>query len=175
MCCFSQLSLLSSSWLWRSVIDPFSLFQREVSLKVLGHLDAMSLGRAAQVSRSWKQLADDDLLWRNMCEQHIERKCEKCGWGLPLLSERRRRVPGPAVQLGTPSRAISALMVPAPAPRVPRLPPSARSNVPLRLPPMPLRSRSSHARVLQADSFKCQSQPLALRLGSSRIAAPAYF
>ncbi|SJX65462.1 related to MET30-involved in regulation of sulfur assimilation genes and cell cycle progression [Sporisorium reilianum f. sp. reilianum] len=109
MCCFSQLSLLSSELALAIRIDPFSLFPREVSLKVLGHLDAMSLGRAAQVSRSWKQLADDDLLWRNMCEQHIERKCEKCGWGLPLLSERRRRVPGPAVQLGTPeSRDLSS-------------------------------------------------------------------
>ncbi|CDW96432.1 hypothetical protein [Sporisorium scitamineum] len=109
MCCFSQLSLLSSELALAIRIDPFSLFPREVSLKVLGHLDAMSLGRAAQVSRSWKQLADDDLLWRNMCEQHIERKCEKCGWGLPLLSERRRRIPGPAVQLGTPeSRDLSS-------------------------------------------------------------------
>ncbi|KIS66794.1 uncharacterized protein UMAG_10852 [Mycosarcoma maydis] len=109
MCCFSQLSLLSSELALAIRIDPFSLFPREVSLRVLGHLDAMSLGRAAQVSRSWKQLADDDLLWRNMCEQHIERKCEKCGWGLPLLSERRRRVPGPAVQLGTPeSRDLSS-------------------------------------------------------------------
>lgn len=39
-------------------------------------------------------MADDDLLWRTMCEQHIERKCEKCGWGLPLLGERRRRARG---------------------------------------------------------------------------------
>ncbi|GAC77370.1 glucose-6-phosphate 1-dehydrogenase [Moesziomyces antarcticus T-34] len=116
MCCFSQLSLLSSELALAIRIDPFSLFPREVSLKVLGHLDAISLGRAAQVSRSWKQLADDDLLWRNMCEQHIERKCEKCGWGLPLLSERRRRAPGPAVQLGTPERAISAPTAPEPPP-----------------------------------------------------------
>ncbi|PWN50741.1 hypothetical protein IE53DRAFT_386934 [Violaceomyces palustris] len=101
MCCFSQLSLLSSELALAIRIDPFSLFPREVSLKVLGHLDAISLGRAAQVSRSWRLLADDDLLWRNMCEQHIERKCEKCGWGLPLLSERRRRVKGPASQFGT--------------------------------------------------------------------------
>ena len=92
MCCFSQLSLLSTELSLAIRIDPFSLFPREVSLKVLRHLDAMSLGRAAQVSRSWRSLADDDLLWRNMCEQHIERKCEKCGWGLPLLSERRRRI-----------------------------------------------------------------------------------
>lgn len=56
----------------------------------------MSLGRAAQVSKSWKALADDDLLWRTMCEQHIERKCEKCGWGLPLL-EKKRRQKSPAI------------------------------------------------------------------------------
>lgn len=102
MCCFSQLSLLSSELALAIRIDPFSLFPREVSLKVLSHLDAMSLGRAAQVSRSWRALADDDLLWRNMCEQHIERKCDKCGWGLPLLSEKRRRVKGPPPAVGTP-------------------------------------------------------------------------
>lgn len=79
------------------------MFPREVSLKVLGHLDAITLGRAAQVSKLWRSLADDDLLWRNMCEQHIERKCEKCGWGLPLLSEKRRRLKGaPAAAAGTP-------------------------------------------------------------------------
>lgn len=92
MCCFSQLSLLSTELSLAIRIDPFSLFPREVSLKVLRYVDAMSLGRAAQVSRTWRSLADDDLLWRNMCEQHIERKCQKCGWGLPLLNERRRRV-----------------------------------------------------------------------------------
>ena len=70
-------------------IDPFTLFPREVSLRVLGFLDAISLGRAAQVSRLWRSLADNDLLWRNMCEQHIERKCEKCGWGLPRLVDSR--------------------------------------------------------------------------------------
>ncbi|WFD29626.1 hypothetical protein MSPP1_000636 [Malassezia sp. CBS 17886] len=96
MCCFSQLSLLSSELAMAIRIDPFSLFPREVSLRVLGYLDAFSLGRAAQVSRLWRSLADNDLLWRNMCEQHIERKCEKCGWGLPLLTERRTRA-GPGV------------------------------------------------------------------------------
>ncbi|UZJ55224.1 hypothetical protein CBS101457_004544 [Exobasidium rhododendri] len=100
MCCFSQLSLLSTELSSAIRIDPFSLFPREVSLKVLRYLDAMSLGRAAQVSRTWRGLADDDLLWRNMCEQHIERKCEKCGWGLPLLSERRRRMKR-AIQAGS--------------------------------------------------------------------------
>lgn len=89
MCCFSQLSLLSSELAMAIRIDPFSLFPREVSLRVLSYLDAISLGRAAQVSKLWRSLADNDLLWRNMCEQHIERKCEKCGWGLPRLRESR--------------------------------------------------------------------------------------
>ncbi len=61
-------------------------------MRILGYLDAISLGRAAQVSKSWKALADDDLLWRRMCGQHIDRKCEKCGWGLPLLERKRLKV-----------------------------------------------------------------------------------
>lgn len=77
---------------------------REVNLRILGYLDAISLGRAAQVSKSWKALADDDLLWRRMCGQHIDRKCEKCGWGLPLLERRRLKVElnegSPSVALG---------------------------------------------------------------------------
>lgn len=111
MCCFSQLSLLSSELALAIRIDPFSLFPREVSLKVLRHLDAISLGRAAQVSRSWRSLADDDLLWRNMCEQHIERKCEKCGWGLPLLNEKRRK----ARQQLAPTEASRTSLSPAPS------------------------------------------------------------
>jgi WD40 repeat protein len=90
ICCPSQLSFLSEQLKAECRIDPFSILPRELSLKIMGSLDAFSLGRAAQVSRHWRTLADDDLLWRTMCEQHIERKCEKCGWGLPLLEKRRR-------------------------------------------------------------------------------------
>jgi F-box/WD-40 domain protein MET30 len=41
-----------------------------------------------------------------MCGQHIDRKCEKCGWGLPLLERRRLKVelkdfsPNAAVGIG---------------------------------------------------------------------------
>ncbi|KAJ8078518.1 hypothetical protein PM082_012801 [Marasmius tenuissimus] len=92
MCCFSQLSLLTDQLAHLIRIDPFSVFPREVSLKVLGHLDATSLCRASQVSRKWKSLADDDILWRGICEQHIGTKCHKCGWGLPVLEKKRRYV-----------------------------------------------------------------------------------
>ncbi|KAK4689129.1 F-box and WD-40 domain protein MET30, partial [Tremellales sp. Uapishka_1] len=103
MCCFSQLSHISDSLNKIIRIDPFSLLPREASLRVLGFLDAMSLGKVAQVSKSWKALADDDLLWRRMCGQHIDRKCEKCGWGLPLLERRRLKV---ELKDGSPSAAI---------------------------------------------------------------------
>lgn len=102
----SQLSHLSDSLNQIIRIDPFSLLPREVNLRILGYLDAISLGRAAQVNKSWKALADDDLLWRRMCGQHIDRKCEKCGWGLPLLERRRLKVelkdrsPSAAVGIG---------------------------------------------------------------------------
>ncbi|CAE6520555.1 unnamed protein product [Rhizoctonia solani] len=100
MCCFSQLSMLSEQLAALIRIDPFLLLPREVCLKVLGHLDAISLMNAAQVSRSWRALADDDVLWRMMCEQHIEKRCLKCGWGLPLLERRRSGRP----QLQQPSQ-----------------------------------------------------------------------
>ncbi|KAF7796773.1 hypothetical protein EIP86_007956 [Pleurotus ostreatoroseus] len=89
MCCFSQLSLLSEQLSHLIRIDPFSVLPSEVSLKILGYLDATSLCRAAQVSKRWKRLADDDILWRGICEQHIGQKCRKCGWGLPILEKRR--------------------------------------------------------------------------------------
>ncbi len=93
MCCFSQLSLLTDALSHLIRIDPFTVFPREVTLKVLAYLDATSLCRAAQVSRHWKALADDDLLWREICEQHIGTECKKCGWGLPILERRRLAVP----------------------------------------------------------------------------------
>ncbi|KAI0282535.1 WD40-repeat-containing domain protein [Russula aff. rugulosa BPL654] len=93
MCCFSQLSLLTDALSHLIRIDPFTVFPREVALKVLAYLDATSLCRAAQVSRHWKFLADDNLLWREICAQHIGTKCEKCGWGLPVLKRRRLVIP----------------------------------------------------------------------------------
>jgi F-box/WD-40 domain protein MET30 len=92
--CPSQLTFLQDMLTLEMRLDPLIVLPREVSLKVFCYLDAISLGRAAQVSKVWKNMADDDLLWRTMCEQHIEKKCEKCGWGLPLLGERRRKARG---------------------------------------------------------------------------------
>ncbi|KAG6833187.1 hypothetical protein H0H87_010249 [Tephrocybe sp. NHM501043] len=93
MCCFSQLSLLTEHLSHLIRIDPFACLPREVSLKILGYLDATSLCRAAQVTKRWKALADDDILWRGICEQHIGQKCHKCGWGLPVLEKKRNYRP----------------------------------------------------------------------------------
>ncbi|KAF9451217.1 WD40 repeat-like protein [Macrolepiota fuliginosa MF-IS2] len=96
MCCFSQLSLLTEHLVHLIRIDPFTVLPREIGLKVLMYLDATSLCRAAQVSRRWRALADDDILWRGICEQHIGQKCTKCGWGLPILEKKRVvRLPSP--------------------------------------------------------------------------------
>nr|GAT61274.1 predicted protein [Mycena chlorophos] len=98
MCCFSQLSLLTEQLQHIIRLDPFAILPREVALKILGYLDATSLCRAAQVTRKWRHLADDDVLWRGICEQHIGQKCHKCGWGLPLLEKKRgpRKSPSPS-------------------------------------------------------------------------------
>jgi len=55
----------------------------EIAFKILSYLDATSLCRAAQVCKSWKQLAEYNQIWLRMCKQHIGHRCQNCGWGLP--------------------------------------------------------------------------------------------
>jgi F-box and WD-40 domain protein MET30 len=89
--CFPQLSLVSREVQSQLKIDFISALPNEISIKILSALDTVSLCKAAQVSRHWRVLADDDAVWHRMCEQHIDRKCTKCGWGLPLLERNRLR------------------------------------------------------------------------------------
>lgn len=88
-CCFPQLSLVSREVQEQLKIDFLAALPTELSYKILSHLDTVSLCKAAQVSRRWRNLADDDVVWHRMCEQHIDRKCTKCGWGLPLLEKKK--------------------------------------------------------------------------------------
>ncbi|KAH8603159.1 sulfur controller-2 [Bisporella sp. PMI_857] len=90
-CCFPQLSYLSAQVKELIKIDFITALPNEVSTRILCFLDAASLCRAAQVSRDWNSLAEDDVVWHKMCEQHVDRKCAKCGWGLPLLEKKRLR------------------------------------------------------------------------------------
>ncbi|KAK9709674.1 hypothetical protein K7432_008869 [Basidiobolus ranarum] len=90
-CCFPQLSYLSTALNPLLRIDFISVAPKEISLKIFSFLDAKSICHAAQVSKVWKKLADDDYVWYRMCIQHIDKKCQKCGWGLPLLDSKSRK------------------------------------------------------------------------------------
>lgn len=106
-CCFPQLSFISSSVRNLIKIDFLAALPHELSFQILCHLDTTSLCKAAQVSRKWRQLADDDVVWHRMCEQHIDRKCTKCGWGLPLLDQRRLRTEKRRIQLRASGRGLN--------------------------------------------------------------------
>lgn len=87
--CTPQLSYLSNAVKPLLCTDFTAVFPPEVTKQIFSLLDASSLCSAAQVCTRWKSLADDDSLWHRMCEQHINKKCTKCGWGLPLLQKRK--------------------------------------------------------------------------------------
>lgn len=75
-CCFPQLSQISSTLDKLIRIDFLSALPLEIAFKILSYLDSTSLCRAAQVSKTWKQLADDDIVWHRMCEQHIDKNVQ---------------------------------------------------------------------------------------------------
>lgn len=91
LCCFPQLSYIADEVKQLIKIDFISTLPEELSLKILGYLDCQSLCIASLTCKRWKTLADDDRVWYHMCEQHIDRKCPNCGWGLPLLHMKRAR------------------------------------------------------------------------------------
>lgn len=98
-CCFQQLSFLSTAIRDLIKIDFISALPTELGYKIFCYLDTTSLCKAAQVSQRWRSFADDDVVWHRMCEQHIDRKCTECGWGLPLLDRKRLRTEKRQIQL----------------------------------------------------------------------------
>ena len=88
-------------------IDFLTALPPELGFKILCYLDTTSLCKAAQVSQRWRALADDDVVWHKMCEQHIDRKCTKCGWGLPLLERKRLRTEKRQIQLRATGRGLN--------------------------------------------------------------------
>ena len=106
-CCFPQLSYLSTHVRELIRIDFLTALPTELSFKILCFLDTTSLCKAAQVSQRWRTLADDDVVWHRMCEQHIDRKCIKCGWGLPLLERKRLRASKRQIQLRATGRGLN--------------------------------------------------------------------
>ncbi|KAH0562720.1 hypothetical protein GP486_002613 [Trichoglossum hirsutum] len=106
-CCLPQLSFISASVRDLIRIDFFAALPPEISFKILCYLDTASLCKAAQVSQRWRSLADDDVVWHKMCQQHIDRKCTKCGWGLPLLERKRLRATKRQIQLRATGRGLN--------------------------------------------------------------------
>jgi len=106
-CCFPQLSFISANVRDLIKIDFLSALPAELGFKILCYLDTTSLCKAAQVSQRWRSLADDDVVWHKMCEQHIDRKCTKCGWGLPLLERKRLRTEKRQIQLRASGRGMN--------------------------------------------------------------------
>ncbi|CAG8721927.1 4815_t:CDS:2 [Gigaspora margarita] len=89
-CCLPQLSFISNRLQDIIRIDFIAALPKELAIHVLSYLDAISLCRAAQVCKLWRRLADDEVVWHKLCEQHIDKKCSKCGWGIPSLLEQKR-------------------------------------------------------------------------------------
>lgn len=128
VCCYPQLSFISSSVRDLIKIDFISLLPTELAFKIFCYLDTTSLCKAAQVSRRWRTVADDDVVWHRMCEQHIDRKCTKCGWGLPLLERKRLRTEKRLIQLRASGRGLnewSPEITPVPSSR-----PQSRGSIP---------------------------------------------
>jgi len=120
VCCYPQLSFISSNVRDLIKIDFISMLPPELAFRILSYLDTTSLCKAAQVCRRWRTLADDDVVWHKMCEQHIDRKCTKCGWGLPLLERNRLRTEKRQIQLRASGRSLddpSSDVTPIPNPR----------------------------------------------------------
>ncbi|RZF47122.1 hypothetical protein LSTR_LSTR005200 [Laodelphax striatellus] len=62
--------------------DFISLLPKELALYVLSYLEPRDLLRAAQTCRSWRFLAEDNLLWREKCrEAGVDRGCDATATG----------------------------------------------------------------------------------------------
>ncbi|KAJ5172815.1 hypothetical protein N7492_005408 [Penicillium capsulatum] len=71
VCDSQQLSFVSSYVGPRLRKDPFLVFPNELCLRVLSFIDdPKTLARASQVSRRWRELLNDDITWKNLCEKH---------------------------------------------------------------------------------------------------------
>ncbi|KAH6571994.1 hypothetical protein BASA50_001559 [Batrachochytrium salamandrivorans] len=121
--CLSQLSYITSSIELLTKVDFITSLPTEVSYQILRYLDGKSLCHCAQVSRRWRAVSDDDAIWHRMCTQHIDRKCTKCGWGLPLMPSTSKR-PVPAIGSSAASVDSSSADSPPDTKRLCRDPPS---------------------------------------------------
>ncbi|CAK1365109.1 unnamed protein product [Cercospora beticola] len=156
-CCFPQLSFISANIRDLIKIDFLSALPPELGFKILCYLDTTSLCKAAQVSQRWRSLADDDVVWHKMCEQHIDRKCTKCGWGLPLLERKRLRIEKRQIQLRATGRGLNQW-----SPDITPIPEDAEASMPP-LQPLDGEAGSSRGTKRSIDATSVGSPELAKR------------
>ncbi|KAM4049189.1 LOW QUALITY PROTEIN: F-box/WD repeat-containing protein 8 [Anomaloglossus baeobatrachus] len=66
----------------------------EIALQIFQYLDRNDLGRCAQVSKAWRVLAEDEMLWYRVCQRegHLtDRQVTACSSWKGALRERRTR------------------------------------------------------------------------------------
>ncbi|XP_069816852.1 F-box/WD repeat-containing protein 8 isoform X2 [Dendropsophus ebraccatus] len=66
----------------------------EIALQIFKYLDRTELGRCAQVSKAWRVLAEDEMLWYRMCQREgylTGRQVTACSSWKEALKERRTR------------------------------------------------------------------------------------
>ncbi|XP_044146674.1 F-box/WD repeat-containing protein 8 [Bufo gargarizans] len=66
----------------------------EIALQIFQYLDRKELGRCAQVSKAWRALAEDEMLWYRMCQLEgylTDRQVTACSSWKEALRERRTR------------------------------------------------------------------------------------
>ncbi|KAJ6155367.1 F-box and WD repeat-containing protein [Penicillium chermesinum] len=115
VCDSPQLSFVSSYVGPRLRKDPFSVFPNELCLR--------SLARSSQVSRRWRELLNDDITWKNLCEKHaysIRRIPEEDAME-PSTPRSVESVPEPSVPSDSESRLVASNEAAVEsAPRLPR-------------------------------------------------------
>ena len=90
-CCSPRIQEISAIARELSKIDFVSLLPPEVAIGIFKHMNSVTNCKARLVSRRWKQYADDDEVWALLCKQHVDKRCEKCGIGLPSLQKHHIR------------------------------------------------------------------------------------
>ncbi|EMC99388.1 hypothetical protein BAUCODRAFT_58648, partial [Baudoinia panamericana UAMH 10762] len=69
--------------------DPFSVLPNELCLRILTFIeDAPTLARSSQVSRRWRELVNDDMAWKSLCERHAYRRLSDDPPSAPDLTRR---------------------------------------------------------------------------------------
>ncbi|KAI9322726.1 WD40-repeat-containing domain protein [Dichotomocladium elegans] len=82
--------------------DFISQLPNELALRILGFLDALSLARVATISRHWKEVSSDQVLWRRLFQSE--------GWGYDQDAMDRYLAHSPATLASRSTPLVSSLV-----------------------------------------------------------------